>query len=71
MNFLMQIENMALIALVFLLVGLPCTISWLMFGAGLKRLLTAPEQRRWFNRAMGMLLTLSVLPPLWQALQMF
>jgi threonine/homoserine/homoserine lactone efflux protein len=61
-------QQLALIALVFLLVGLPCTGSWLLFGAALKRLLTAPTHRQWFNRTMGALLALSVLPPLWQAL---
>ncbi|WP_273025043.1 LysE family translocator [Rheinheimera sp.] len=61
-------QQLALIALVFLLVGLPCTGSWLLFGAALKRLLTAPTHRQWFNRVMGTLLALSVLPPLWQAL---
>lgn len=59
-------QQLALIAVVFLLVGIPCSCSWLLFGAALKRLLTAPEQRRWFNRIMGSLLALSVLPPLWQ-----
>lgn len=62
-------QQLALIAAVFLLVGIPCSCSWLLFGAALKRLLTAPEQRRWFNRIMGSLLALSVLPPLWQTLQ--
>jgi len=61
-------QQLALIALVFLLIGLPCTGSWLLFGAALKRLLTAPTHRQWFNRVMGTLLALSVLPPLWQAL---
>src|SRR5690606_11222726 len=60
-------QQLALIALVFLLVGLPCTGSWLLFGAALKRLLTEPKHRQWFNRTMGALLALSVLPPLWQA----
>ena len=60
-------QQLALIALVFLLVGLPCTGSWLLFGAALKRLLKAPEHRQLFNRVMGALLALSVLPPLWQA----
>jgi threonine/homoserine/homoserine lactone efflux protein len=64
-------QQLVLIAAVFLLVGLPCTGSWLLFGAGLKRLLTAPRQRRWFNYVMGTLLALSVLPPLWQAVQAF
>lgn len=62
-------QQLALIALVFLLVGLPCTGSWLLFGAALKRLLSAPAQRRRFNQCMGLLLALSVLPPLWQAIQ--
>lgn len=61
-------QQLALIALVFLLVGLPCTGSWLLFGAALKRLLSAPQQRRRFNQCMGLLLALSVLPPLWQAI---
>jgi threonine/homoserine/homoserine lactone efflux protein len=62
-------QQLALIAVVFLLVGIPCSCSWLLFGAALKRLLTAPEHRRCFNRIMGSLLALSVLPPLWQTMQ--
>ncbi|GHG60643.1 lysine transporter LysE [Alishewanella longhuensis] len=62
-------QQIALIAVVFLLVGLPCTGSWLLFGAALKRLLTAAEHRRRFNQLMGLLLALSVLPPLWQTIQ--
>lgn len=61
-------QQLALIAVVFLLVGLPCLCSWLLFGAALKRLLTAPKQRQWFNRVMGAVLAFSVLPPLWQAI---
>lgn len=62
-------QQIALIAVVLLLVGLPCTGSWLLFGAALKRLLTAAAHRRRFNQLMGLLLGLSVLPPLWQTLQ--
>lgn len=62
-------QQIALIAVVFLLVGLPCTGSWLLFGAALKRWLTAAAHRRRFNQLMGLLLALSVLPPLWQTLQ--
>ena len=61
-------QQVALIGMVFFLVGLPCTGSWLLFGAALKRLLTAPQQRRIFNRVMGALLAMSVLPPVWQAI---
>lgn len=64
-------QQLVLIAAVFLVVGLPCSSSWLLFGAGLKRLLTDTSHRRWFNRAMGVMLVFSVLPALLQTLTTF
>lgn len=53
------------IAIVFLVVGIPCTLTWLMFGSRLQRLLQVPAYRRRFNYSMATLLVLTVIPPLW------
>lgn len=39
-------------------------VGWAMLGAGAARLLREPAALRWFNRAMAVLLVLSVLPVL-------
>ncbi len=57
------------ITLAFLLVAFPCVGAWLLFGAMLKTLLNQPLAQRLFNVAMGLILSLSVLPVLieiWQ-----
>ncbi|MEY4755461.1 MAG: hypothetical protein RJA34_359 [Pseudomonadota bacterium] len=53
-------QAMAL-SLLFCLVNLPCVGSWALLGQHLRRWLAPPTRRRWFNRAMGGLLALSVL----------
>lgn len=50
------------IAVAFMLVAVPCVGSWMLGGAGLRRLLQKPAYRRWFNWTMGLLLALSVIP---------
>jgi len=49
------------IALTFILIGGPCIIVWMMFGVGLKQLLTDPRHLRTFNITMGLLLAASVV----------
>ena len=45
------------LALVFLLIALPCMTAWALLGVGSARWLQAPERLRWFNRGLaGMLL---------------
>ena len=50
------------IGVAFGLVAVPCVGSWMLGGAGLRRLLTKPLYRRLFNWTMGILLALSVIP---------
>lgn len=54
--------DIARIALTFIAIGGPCIIIWLLFGVGLKRMLTEPKHLRRFNIAMGLLLAASVVP---------
>ncbi|MDI9244781.1 LysE family translocator [Marinobacter sp. CHS3-4] len=50
------------IAAAFMVVAIPSVGSWMLGGAGLRRLLQKPAYRRWFNWIMGLLLALSVIP---------
>lgn len=50
------------IALVFLVLGTPCTGAWLWLGVSVKRLLPGPRRLRAFNVAMGLLLVVSITP---------
>lgn len=50
------------IGVAFGLVAVPCVGSWMVGGAGLRRLLKKPLYRRLFNWTMGALLALSVIP---------
>lgn len=56
--------DVARIALTFVAIGGPCIIVWLLFGVGLKRMLTEPKHLRRFNITMGLLLAASVVPML-------
>lgn len=51
-----------LIAVVFLVLGTPCTAAWLCMGVSLKRVLRKPAQYRAFNIAMALLLVVSIVP---------
>lgn len=57
------------IALVFLVLGTPCTSSWLLLGVSLKRWLPSPRRLRVFNVAMGLLLLVSVSPVIAEAIR--
>jgi len=50
------------IAAAFMVVAVPSVGSWMLGGAGLRRLLRKPVYRRWFNWTMGLLLALSIIP---------
>jgi threonine/homoserine/homoserine lactone efflux protein len=54
--------NAALMALVFIVVGLPCITMWAAFGMSLRRFLSRPRWLRAFNLTMALLLVLSLYP---------
>jgi threonine/homoserine/homoserine lactone efflux protein len=56
--------NMVIMAAIFGVFGLASSLTWVMFGSGLRRLLRTPRALRAFNIAMGILLVVSVLPVL-------
>lgn len=61
-NFFQQV---AIICITFLFITLPCAGVWLVFGAGLQRILRDPRHLRLFNFAMALLLVVSILPVAW------
>lgn len=54
--------HIALITALFFVVGLPCSLTWMTFGVGLKNFLSRPAALRAFNVTMGLLLVLSLYP---------
>ena len=54
--------QVVMITLAFLVMAFPCVGVWLVFGAGLRKVLTKPLFQRIFNIFMGSILLLSVLP---------
>jgi threonine/homoserine/homoserine lactone efflux protein len=58
--------DVPVIALVLVVVGLPCITLWAGSGYLLKSLLRRPRTLRAFNIGMAALLVLSILPGLWQ-----
>jgi threonine/homoserine/homoserine lactone efflux protein len=60
--------NAALMALVFIVVGLPCITMWAAFGMSLRRFLGRPRWLRAFNLMMAALLVLSLYPIVVRAL---
>jgi threonine/homoserine/homoserine lactone efflux protein len=54
--------DVGLIAVVFVLVGLPCCFSWTAFGHGIKRWLKRGWTLRAFNISMALLLVASLYP---------
>ncbi len=57
-------RTVGIVALVFGLVGLPCTASWVLFGTALRQALQRPAVLRAFNLVMGALLIASLYPAL-------
>ena len=54
--------NMALMAAVFGVLGYPSSLTWVLFGTGLRRFLAAPRAVRGFNIVMAVLLVISLVP---------
>ena len=54
--------NAALMALVLVVIGLPCITMWAAFGMSLRRFLANPRYLRIFNITMAALLVLSLYP---------
>ncbi|BBU30002.1 lysine transporter LysE [Burkholderia sp. THE68] len=54
--------NAALMALVLVVIGLPCITMWAAFGMSLRRFLANPRWLRIFNITMAVLLVLSLYP---------
>ena len=52
----------AAVTLLYVVVNLPCIVTWTALGVGLRRLLTEPRYVRWFNYLMAALLCLSIYP---------
>ena len=57
--------QIVLIGLVFFAMAFPSAGVWLMFGSGLKRVLSDPRKQRYFNVSMGLVLALSIAPIVW------
>ena len=49
-------------ALLFALIGVPCSIAWVAFGSQMRHYLEKGNRRRAFNVAMGLLLIASLVP---------
>jgi threonine/homoserine/homoserine lactone efflux protein len=54
--------NAALMAMVFIVIGLPCITVWAAFGTSMRRFLSDPRWLRAFNITMAVLLVLSLYP---------
>jgi threonine/homoserine/homoserine lactone efflux protein len=57
-------RSVAIVALVFGLVTLPCIALWVLFGTAMRRILSNPRFVRPFNIAMAALLAASIIPVL-------
>jgi threonine/homoserine/homoserine lactone efflux protein len=54
--------NIAVMAGIFLVFGYASSMTWVLFGTGLRRFIRAPRAVRIFNLAMAALLVLSLVP---------
>lgn len=54
--------SLIIITALYLLGGTPSSFVWVAFGTAMRRLLRNPVQVIWFNRAMALLLVLSLWP---------
>lgn len=55
-------RNLVLIAVTYGVVAIPCMVLWAGFGMALRRFLEAPGRVVLFNRAMALLLVVSIYP---------
>lgn len=58
------LSAIAMVALVVVMVNIPCAFAWMLFGAGIRRFLSNPRALAAFNLAMAILLVLSLWPML-------
>lgn len=56
------VADVALIAGVFVLINMPCAVTWTAFGANIRRWLTSPNHLKGFNWTMAALLVASLYP---------
>ena len=54
------------VALSYLVIGIPCSGGWLLFGAAMRRFLADPRRARAFNWTMAALLIASIGPVFWE-----
>ena len=54
-------RNVAIVALTYLLVGLPSSGVWALLGSSMRRTLADPRVARWFNWTMAALLAASIV----------
>ena len=58
--------TVGVVALTCLIVSIPCSGVWVLFGAAMRRALADPRKARPFNWAMGALLVASIAPVFWE-----
>jgi threonine/homoserine/homoserine lactone efflux protein len=58
--------TVAVVALTCLVVSVPCSGAWVLFGAAMRRTLADPRLARPFNWTMGALLVASIAPVFWE-----
>ena len=56
------VANILAVSLIFVVINLPCVMSWTGFGVGLRRFLDKPAVLRGFNIVMALLLMASLVP---------
>jgi threonine/homoserine/homoserine lactone efflux protein len=54
------------LALIFVLISVPCVGMWAILGLGVSRFLESPARLRVFNLLMAVLLAASIIPVLWE-----
>ncbi len=54
--------SLVLTTVLYVIVGMPCSILWAAFGAAMRKVLRDPKTVRWFNIAMALLLVASLWP---------
>jgi threonine/homoserine/homoserine lactone efflux protein len=59
--------NIVIQTLITLVVGVPATVAWTLFGSVLRPVLTSPTAVRAFNIVMAILLLASLIPVLLEA----
>ena len=62
-------QQISIIAFIFLTTAIPSAITWLLFGANLKRFLQSPKHQKYFNILMALLLVASIIPVLIHLIQ--